>query len=128
MFKIQQKGHLPMYNNNLPPEEIFYDLADFFKVFGDPSRIKMLYSLYKKELAVGELADILDMNQSAVSHQLRILRQSDLVKFRRDGKAIIYSLDDEHVFSVLEQGLRHIAHKNGLEEDAYEPQNYTERS
>lgn len=110
-----------MSTNKLPPEEIFYDLADFFKVFGDSSRIKILYSLYGRELNVSELVEILDMNQSAVSHQLRLLRQSDLVKFRKDGKAVIYSLDDEHVFSVLEQGLRHIAHKNGLEETVYEP-------
>lgn len=105
----------------LPPEEIFYDMADFFKVFGDSSRIKILYALYMREMSVSELVELLDMNQSAVSHQLRLLRQSDLVKFRKDGKAVIYSLDDSHVFSVLEQGLKHIAHKNGLEENEYEP-------
>ncbi len=110
-----------MNNKNLPPEEIFYDIADFFKVFGDSSRIKILYSLYIKEMSVSELVELLDMNQSTVSHQLRILRQSDLVKFRKDGKAVIYSLDDDHVFSVIEQGFKHIAHKNGLEENAYEP-------
>lgn len=112
----------------LPPEEVFYDLADFFKVFGDSSRIKILYSLYGGEMSVGELTELLDMNQSAVSHQLRILRQSDLVKFRKEGKAAIYSLDDNHVFSVLEQGLKHIAHKNGEEENAYEPKTDPQRA
>ncbi len=110
-----------MNKNSFPPEEIFYDMADFFKVFGDSSRIKILYSLYSKEMSVGELVEILDMTQSAVSHQLRLLRQSDLVKFRKEGKAVIYSLDDDHVFAVLEQGLKHIAHKNGREENEYEP-------
>ncbi|MCD7778737.1 MAG: metalloregulator ArsR/SmtB family transcription factor [Clostridiales bacterium] len=110
-----------MDKTNLPSEEVFYDMADFFKMFGDASRIKILYTLYTGEMSVSELVNVLDMNQSAVSHQLRILRQSDLVKFRKDGKAVIYSLDDSHVFSVLEQGLKHIAHKNGLEENEYEP-------
>ncbi|MCC8014480.1 MAG: metalloregulator ArsR/SmtB family transcription factor [Eubacterium sp.] len=110
-----------MSKKHLLPEEVFYDMADFFKVFGDASRIKILYSLYIREMSVGELVELLDMNQSAVSHQLRLLRQSDLVKFRKEGKAVIYSLDDSHVFAVLEQGFKHIAHKNGLEENEYEP-------
>lgn len=115
------KGDVAMKRKEFPPEELFYDMADFFKVFGDSSRIKLLYSLYNGEKSVGELVEILDMTQSAVSHQLRILRQSDLVKFRKEGKTVIYSLDDSHVFSVLEQGIKHIAHKNGLEENEYEP-------
>ena len=93
--------------------EFIYDVADFFKVFGDSSRIKMLCLLLQKEMCVGDIAEKLDMTQSAVSHQLRVLRQNDLVKYRKDGKTVYYSLDDDHVQTVLEQGMRHIKHKKG---------------
>lgn len=83
-------------------------LAEFFKVFSDPSRIRILHQLLGKELSVGELADNLEMSQSATSHQLRILKEKKLVKTRRDGKSVIYSLADHHVVNVLEQGLEHI--------------------
>ena len=92
-------------------EEIIYDIADFYKIFGDSTRIRILYALMEKELCVGDLAQTLNMNQSAVSHQLRVLRQNDLVKFRKDGKTIVYSLDDSHVTLLLQQGLEHILHK-----------------
>jgi len=92
-------------------DELIYDVADFFKIFGDSTRIKILYALLNKEMCVSELVTELNMNQSAISHQLRVLRQNDLVKFRKDGKAVIYSLDDEHISGVLELGLRHIIHK-----------------
>ena len=92
-------------------EEIIYDIADFYKVFGDSTRIRILYALMEKELCVGDLVQVLNMNQSAVSHQLRVLRQNDLVKFRKDGKTIVYSLDDSHVTLLLQQGLEHILHK-----------------
>lgn len=94
-------------------EEMIYDVADFFKVFGDSTRLKMLFLLLSGELCVGEIAETLEMTQSAVSHQLRVLRQSNLVKFRKDGKTVFYSLDDDHVKSVLEQGISHIGHKKG---------------
>lgn len=95
--------------------EFIYDVADFFKVFGDSTRIKLLNLLLKKEMCVGDIADSLNMTQSAVSHQLRVLRQSDLVKYRKDGKTVYYSLDDGHVKTVLEQGMSHIQHKKGYQ-------------
>ena len=92
-------------------EEVIYDIADFYKVFGDSTRIRILYALIEKELCVGDLVQELNMSQSAVSHQLSVLRQNDLVKFRKDGKTIFYSLDDSHVTVLLQQGLEHILHK-----------------
>ena len=94
-------------------EEFIYDVADFFKVFGDSTRIKLLHLLLEREMCVGDIADRLDMTQSAVSHQLRVLRQNDLVKFRKEGKTVYYSLDDSHVENVLRQGIEHIKHKKG---------------
>lgn len=92
----------------MPNEEILYDLADLFKIFSDTTRIKILFSLMEHELSVSEIADEVSMSQSAVSHQLRILKQGRLVKFRRDGKQIIYSLSDSHVHTMLSQGMTHI--------------------
>ena len=93
---------------SLPEEELLYDLADLFKVFSDTTRIKILYALMTDELSVNEIADALGASQSAVSHQLRILKQAHLVKFRRDGRNIHYSLADDHVLTILDQGLTHI--------------------
>lgn len=93
------------------------DLAEFFKIFGDATRIRILRLLMDQEQNVGELADALDMTQSAVSHQLRVLRQNGLVRYRKEGKTVYYSLDDDHVQTVLEQGTTHIRHKYGYEED-----------
>ena len=95
-------------NTDIPTEEELYDLAELFKVFGDSTRIRILFQLFDKELSVGELADLLNMNQSAVSHQLKVLKQAKLVKNRRDGKSIIYSLDDEHVRTIIAMGIDHI--------------------
>ena len=95
-------------NTDIPTEEELYDLAELFKVFGDSTRIRILFQLFDKELSVGELADLLTMNQSAVSHQLKVLKQAKLVKNRRDGKSIIYSLDDEHVRTIIAMGIDHI--------------------
>ena len=94
-------------------EELIYDAADFFKVFGDSTRIKLLQLLLEKEMNVSEIADKLDMTQSAVSHQLRVLRQNELVKNRKEGKTVYYSLDDSHVENILRQGISHIKHKKG---------------
>jgi ArsR family transcriptional regulator len=94
-------------------EEFIYDVADFFKVFGDSTRIKLLHLLLEREMCVGDIADRLDMTQSAVSHQLRVLRQNELVKYRKEGKTVYYSLDDSHVENVLRQGIGHIKHKKG---------------
>ena len=89
-------------------DDTLYRLADLFKVFGDPTRIRILYVLSVEELCVQDIADRLSMTQSAISHQLRILKQSRLVKFRREGKTIFYSLEDDHVCSILSQGMEHL--------------------
>lgn len=89
-------------------EDNLYTLADLFKVFGDPTRIRILHALSSQELCVCDIADTLGMTQSAISHQLRILKQSHLVKYRRDGKTIYYSLADQHVHTILAQGLEHV--------------------
>ena len=92
--------------------DLIYDnIADFYKLFGDPTRIRILYTLLENELCVGCLATALGMTQSAVSHQLKILRQGSLVKCRKDGKNTIYSLDDSHVVTLLRQGLEHVKHR-----------------
>ena len=93
---------------DMPDEEILYDLAELFKIFGDSTRIKILYALFESELCVGDLAQLLDVSQSAVSHQLRLLKASKLVKFRRDGKTVFYSLDDDHVRSMIALGMEHV--------------------
>lgn len=91
-----------------PEDEYLYDLAELFKVFGDTTRIKILYALLESELCVGDIAQILGLSQSAVSHQLRILKDSKLVKFRRNGKIIFYSLDDDHVRNMISMGMEHV--------------------
>lgn len=96
-------------------EEVLYDIADFFKVFGDSTRLKILCALLKGEVCVCDLSEALQINQSAISHQLRVLRQNDLVKFRKHGKRVFYSLDDNHVSLLLEQGIEHILHKKVYE-------------
>lgn len=92
----------------MPDEELLYDLADLFKVFGDTTRIKILYALMGQELCVADIADLIGATQSAVSHQLRTLKQAHLIKFQRDGKSVIYSLSDDHVYTMLAQGMSHI--------------------
>lgn len=91
-----------------PDDEILYDLAELFKVFGDSTRIKILYSMFENELCVNDIAKLLNLSQSSVSHQLRILKSSKLVKFRREGKSIFYSLDDEHVRTIISMGMEHV--------------------
>ena len=94
--------------NKMPEESELYDLADLFKVFGDSTRIKILYVLFENEMCVYDIASILNMTQSAISHQLRILKQNRLVKFRKEGKTVLYTLADEHVFTILSQGIEHV--------------------
>ena len=96
--------------------EFVQTLAEFFRIFGDSTRIRILQLLLTQEKNVGELAEELEMSQSAVSHQLRVLRQNDLVKYRKEGKTVYYSLDDDHVKEVLEQGMEHLRHKRGYQE------------
>ena len=93
----------------LPPDEKLYDLADFFKIFSDSTRIKILYALFNAgEMCVCDISYVLGKTQSAISHQLRILRQAKLVKFRKEGKVVFYSLNDEHVKEILDVGYSHI--------------------
>ena len=95
-------------DEKIPPQEELQDLAEFFKVFGDGTRLKILYVLLSAEMCVYDIAAVLGMSQSAISHQLRVLKQMDLVKNRREGKTIFYSLADAHIVTILSQGLDHI--------------------
>lgn len=92
----------------IPDMDSLYDLAELFKVFGDSTRIRILYVLTLSQMCVCDIAQALDMTTSAVSHQLRVLKQADLVRYRREGKTVFYSLADEHVRSILAQGFEHI--------------------
>lgn len=94
--------------SHMPQDENLYDLAELFKVFGDSTRIKILWALDESEMCVCDIAVLLGMSQSAISHQLRVLKQARLVKYRKDGKIVYYSLDDEHVRQIFNQGLTHI--------------------
>ena len=92
----------------MPTDEELQSLADFFRIFGDSTRIRILYALSQSELCVCDIASLLGMGQSAISHQLRILKQMRLVKFRREGKSVLYSLADGHIETILAQGMEHI--------------------
>ena len=92
----------------MPDEDQLMDLAEFFKIFGDSTRIKLLYVLSQAEMCVCDIATLLQMGQSAISHQLRVLKQMRLVKFRRDGRTVFYSLADGHIQTILAQGMEHI--------------------
>lgn len=93
---------------SMPQEEDLFNLAEFFKVFGDTTRIRILYALFQSEMCVCDIAHLLGMTQSAISHQLRVLKQSKLVKFRKDGRVVYYSLDDDHIKAIFDQGYQHI--------------------
>ena len=93
---------------DMPDDEVLYELADLFRVFGDSTRIKILYALHDNELCVQDIANAVALSQSAVSHQLRVLKDSKLVRFRREGKTVYYALDDDHVRSILSMGMDHI--------------------
>ncbi len=97
---------------NLPNDSMLCDLGDFFKIFGDTTRIKILYSLFESELCVCAIAELLSMEQSAISHQLRILKNAKLVKSRREGKTNMYSLADDHVRHIIGQGFEHLTEEN----------------
>ncbi len=95
-------------NDDMPDEEMLYDLAELFRIFGDSTRIKILYVLFEAEMCVCDIAELLHMTQSAISHQLRVLKQSKLVKFRREGKTVFYSLADDHVRTIIGMGMEHL--------------------
>lgn len=90
-------------------EELLYDLAELYKIFGDSTRIRILYALFEKEMCVNDIAEELGMTMSAISHQLRILKQARLVKYHKEGKAVFYALADDHVKSIIEMGMEHIS-------------------
>lgn len=100
---------LKRVNEKMPQEDELYDLAELFKVFGDSTRIRILFVLFEAEVCVCDLAETLHMTQSAISHQLKILKQNKLVKGRREGKSVFYSLADHHVRTIIAQGIEHIA-------------------
>ena len=102
------QGTVEQVRSLLPKDEVLYDLAELFKIFGDSTRVKILYALLEDELCVCDIARLMEVSQSAVSHQLRVLKSSKLVKFRREGKTVFYSLADEHVIRILSQGMEHI--------------------
>lgn len=113
---IERCGFLCVHENTveqvlreMPDDETLYDLAELFKVFGDSTRIKILYALFEAELCVCDIAQLLGLTQSAVSHQLRVLKASRLVRPRREGKTVFYSLDDDHVRRIIAQGMEHIS-------------------
>lgn len=95
-------------NKAMPGEEELFDLAELFKIFGDSTRIRILYVLFEAEMCVCDLAQLLGMTQSAISHQLQVLKKSKLVKYRREGKTVFYSLADDHVRAILDQGMEHV--------------------
>lgn len=97
--------------DKMPQEESLYDLVELFKVFGDSTRIRILWSLHEAEMCVCDIAVLLNMTQSAISHQLRVLKQANLVKNRKEGKVVYYSLVDDHVREIFDQGLIHINEK-----------------
>lgn len=106
---IVHEGIVSKVKAKMPPEERLYDLAELFKVFGDTTRVKILSALFESEMCVCDIASLLNMNQSAISHQLRVLKTARLVKHRKDGKTVFYSLDDEHIKNIFDQGLEHIS-------------------
>ena len=111
--EILEEGHdhgaaVERVRDQLPEDDILYDLADLFRIFADSSRIKILYALFEAELCVCDISKLLGLTQSAVSHQLRALKQAKLVKYRREGKTVFYSLADDHVVTILAQGMEHV--------------------
>lgn len=103
------QGAVHHVEEHMPDEQTLQQLADFYKVFGDVTRIRILYVLFRSELCVCDLAEVLQMTQSAISHQLRVLKQMRLVKNRREGKTVFYSLADGHIQTIINQGIEHIS-------------------
>lgn len=109
--KVIHQDLVDKVKDKMPEEEKLYDLAELFKVFGDTTRIKILYALFASEMCVCDIAVALNMTQSAISHQLRVLKQARLVKYRKEGKVVYYSLDDDHVKQIFDQGFLHVIEK-----------------
>ncbi len=109
MAEVIHNDHCNTSPEKLPCDEVLYDLAELYKVFGDSTRIKILYILFEGEMCVQHISEMLSVSQSAVSHQLRILKGARLVKYRRDGKTVYYSLSDDHVREIIGCGMEHIS-------------------
>lgn len=102
------ENELELIAETMPDDGILCELSEFFRVFGDSTRIRILYALSRSEMCVCDLSKLLGVSQSAISHQLQVLRASRLVKYRREGKTVFYSLDDEHIFSIINMGIEHL--------------------
>lgn len=107
-LEIIDEEKINKVRQKMPKDELLFDLAELFKVFGDSTRMKIICALLEDELCVGDIAVITNSTPSAISHQLRVLKQAKLVKYRKDGKSVYYSLDDEHVKQIFEKGREHI--------------------
>lgn len=107
-FLFVHEDMVRQVRSHMPEDEKLYDLAELFKVFGDSTRIKILYALFEAELCVCDIAQLLGLTQSAVSHQLRVLKAGRLVKPRKEGKTVFYSLADDHVRTLIAQGMEHV--------------------
>ncbi|MDR1614135.1 MAG: metalloregulator ArsR/SmtB family transcription factor [Campylobacteraceae bacterium] len=97
--------------DGMPNDETLFDLAELFKVFGDSTRVKILYALFQSQMCVCDIAVLLGMTKSSISHQLRVLKQAKLVKYKKDGKIVFYSLDDEHIKNIFDQAFSHVREK-----------------
>jgi ArsR family transcriptional regulator len=106
--KIVHQEIVNQVNQKMPDEELIKDIAEFFKILGEPTRIKIINILFLSEMCVCDISQIMGMNQSAISHQLKILKQANLVKYRKEGKSVFYSLTDEHIKQIFDQGMIHI--------------------
>ena len=107
-IRVVDSQNVERVGKNMPKEAVLCDLAEFFKVFGDSTRVKILWALTESEMCVCDLAALLNMTMSSISHQLRILKQARLVRFRREGKTVYYSPDDDHISSIFEKGMEHV--------------------
>ena len=108
---LSEAGHpeiIKAVAEKLPDIELIYDVAELFKVFGDSTRVRILCALFEREMCVCDIAGVLEMTQSAISHQLRVLKQARLVKYRREGKTVYYSLADDHIQTIFDQAFEHI--------------------
>ena len=110
-FTVIHREIIENVKSKMQEEEVLYELGDFFKILGDSTRIKILNALFYSEMCVCDIASLLEITQSAISHQLRVLKQGRLVKHRKEGKVVYYSLDDDHIKHIVEQGLIHIMEK-----------------
>ncbi len=104
----EHNDRIALARDEMPQEQMLYDLSDLFKIFADSTRIRILYALFESEMCVCDIATLLNMTLSAISHQLRILKQAKLVRFRREGKTVFYALSDDHVRLILDQGMEHV--------------------